>query len=123
MTSCSLLLPELSDSSTKRKGLELSRPLKTGSETAPRDETSITPPFSRGQVTFVGRLSSPLAPTEPALRKRSVDPEDSNPHLRPSRGAVFPLRHGPEETLQVGLRESMFSYHTLNKHFPNGKSE
>src|SRR5437016_12381650 len=56
------------------RSLELSRPLKTGSETAPRDETSITPPSNGNQVT---RAYRPFSPTEPALPKGVEDPRSA----------------------------------------------
>ena len=104
-----------SNNSKRPRVIEASR---IGSETAPRDITSIAPRSSRSQVTFVGSLSSLLAPTEPSPHNEAWTRRDSNPHLRPSRGAVFPLHHGPKHTLRGTRPKSMFEHHTPSKIVP-----
>lgn len=73
-------------------------------DTAPCDNVSIAPTVHLGQVTFVGAYpcirSHRTTASHEAWTRR-----DSNPHLLPSQGAVFPLHHGPEATLQLKLFE------------------
>ncbi len=78
--------------------------------TAPRDKISMTLPSERIKLLLLGGLSSHFRP--PQNQRFAVEAwtrRDSNPHLRPSRGAVFPLHHGPEETIQPGYNENYAS--------------
>jgi hypothetical protein len=85
---------------TKEKGLDFSRPQNWAVQ-HPATRL-VSPLLSISVKLLLLELIPVFAPTE--LRfERSVDPRDSNPHLLPSQGAVFPLHHGPEATLQLKL--------------------
>ncbi len=98
----------------KTKGLEF-RGLQNRVNTAPRDNISIALLPGPGQVTFVGSLSSLWLPQNQRLRMEAWTRRDSNPHLRPSRGAVLPLHHGPEKTLSSSLGNWMVIDHIVGQ--------
>lgn len=85
--------------STKRDGPDFSGPDNSWVLAAPCDPFSID--RDRSQSSYFCREAVPaFAPYRTRAQKdRAWTRRDSNPHLLPSQGAVFPLHHGPGESL------------------------
>src|ERR1700730_16780366 len=67
--------------------------------TAPRDRISMTLPSKRIKLLLLGAYPRVSPPQNLRFATEAWTRRDSNPHLLPSRGAVFPLHHGPTETV------------------------
>ncbi len=73
-----------------------------------------------GQVTFVGSVSLHWLPQNPRFQTEAWTRRNSNPHLLPSQGAVFPLHHGPETILcPERLTDMCIGHTTFGNNFPD----
>ncbi len=90
---------KLNGRDSKSDGPDFSGPNNSWANTAPCDSFSID--SDNSQSSYFCREAIPAFPSHRtrAQKDRAWTRRDSNPYLLPSQGAVFPLHHGPAESL------------------------